>query len=543
MAGAVLLVGMVLAFPDTAGAKVIAARSVSFADVAAAIQSASQGDTVTVPAGSATWTSELIITKNILILGNGGAATTCGETGGTCNTIITENLTDRNGTRLISVSLSRDNPLFRLSGFEFRSIASTGTGKPVVQFNGGTGNTTNPPTPGITTQFRLDHCLFTESLKGMPMYFANVIGVVDHVTRNGHNQPAQVYMKNWNAKTDAHGSWADDAYWGTSKFLFFEDCTFNQTNVTPSTILYGIDIYAGSRCVSRHNVWRNATPGTHGTEAGIFRGSKQWEIYADKYSNDYVSNFPQIRSGSVLIHDNEFTNFSGGPALQIYAMFSSGKWGKSTGRRAWDNNEPNLTSGFWATGTHTGVSGSTLVDSKKNWATDQWKGNGYTFVLINKSSALDKQGNHSQASIVGNSSTAILHNSSNKVTFKTGDTYEIWKVLVSLDQPGQGKGALMTGTFPNLSVQGWPQRGYPLEPCYSWNNVSKGGSANSSIPAGQQLNFLSGQPTLLKEGRDYFNRTTKPSYVPYVYPHPLTKTNTAVASVDSPTNLQVVPGL
>lgn len=526
---------VLLAISSSASAAVISARSASLSDVTVAVQSAATGDTVTVPPGTATWASQLTITKNITLQGAGIGST-----------IISENLADRTGSRLIQVTLTRDNPLFRLTGFEFRSAAVSGMSKPVVQFNGGTSDSTNPPVPGITTQFRLDHCLFDVSLRGLPMYFSNIIGVVDHVTRNGHNQPAQVYMHAWNGKTDGHGSWADDPYWGTSKFLFFEDCTFNQTSVTTDTILYGIDIYAGSRCVSRHNTWHNATPGGHGTEAGTFRGEKQWEIYNDTYSNDFVSNFPQIRGGSVLMHDNALTNFSGGPAMQVYAMFSPATWGVSTGKRSWDNNAPNPTTGYWATGTHTGPNGTTLVDSRKNWANDQWKGDGYTFVLINKSSALDKQGNHKQASITGNTATTILHNSSNKVVFNTGDTYEIWKVLASLDQPGQGKGDLISGTFPNLSINDWPQRGYPLEPCYSWNNVSKGGSANSSIPAGQQVNFISGQPTLLKEGRDYYNRTPKPGYAPYIYPHPLTKGTPSPSPPPSapspPSNLQVVPG-
>ena len=49
----------------------IEAKSVSFADVSAAIGSAKDGDTVIVPTGTATWTTPLNITDNITLQGAG----------------------------------------------------------------------------------------------------------------------------------------------------------------------------------------------------------------------------------------------------------------------------------------------------------------------------------------------------------------------------------------------------------------------------------------------------------------------------------------
>lgn len=95
-----------------------------------------------------------------------------------------------------------------------------------------------------------------------------------------------------------------------------------------------------------------------------------------------------------------------------------------------------------------------------------------------------------------------------------GDIYEIRKVLVALDQPGRGKGDLVTGEKPVNCKTGratWPHQA--LEPVYSWNNTNN----SSNINIGSY-----GEPTL-KEGRDYYNNTPMPGYTPYVYPHPLTR--------------------
>ncbi len=52
-------------------AAVITAKSVSFPDVAAAVGAATDGDTVTIPAGTESWTSTLVITKGVTLQGAG----------------------------------------------------------------------------------------------------------------------------------------------------------------------------------------------------------------------------------------------------------------------------------------------------------------------------------------------------------------------------------------------------------------------------------------------------------------------------------------
>src|SRR6266496_2768247 len=60
---------------DKINAATVEARSVSFGDVDSAIRSAKDGDTISVPAGRAVWTTPLEIDKNITIRGAGATST------------------------------------------------------------------------------------------------------------------------------------------------------------------------------------------------------------------------------------------------------------------------------------------------------------------------------------------------------------------------------------------------------------------------------------------------------------------------------------
>src|SRR5438067_13712370 len=62
---AALIIGTLLTVLDQTEAAVIKALSISFTDVSTAIALAQEGDTVVIPAGSASWTSMLTVTKGI----------------------------------------------------------------------------------------------------------------------------------------------------------------------------------------------------------------------------------------------------------------------------------------------------------------------------------------------------------------------------------------------------------------------------------------------------------------------------------------------
>src|SRR6266576_29135 len=62
-----ILITLFLTASGTAQAATVNARSAAFADVSTAVASAAKGDTVIVPAGTASWTKTLVINKPITL--------------------------------------------------------------------------------------------------------------------------------------------------------------------------------------------------------------------------------------------------------------------------------------------------------------------------------------------------------------------------------------------------------------------------------------------------------------------------------------------
>src|SRR5436190_24274246 len=111
-----LLAVLLFAASGAAQAKSITALTPSFFDVNKAIGSAVDGDTVIILAGKASWTSQLVITKAITLMGQ----TTTDSVAGTANdnTIVQYNLTDKRP--VISVQ-SVAGKAYRISGITFQS--------------------------------------------------------------------------------------------------------------------------------------------------------------------------------------------------------------------------------------------------------------------------------------------------------------------------------------------------------------------------------------------------------------------------------------
>jgi hypothetical protein len=498
---AVLVVALLFTTPgQTKAANVIDARSPSRADVGAAVALAKDGDTVNVPAGSATWTTTLNITYNIVFQGAGAASTiiTNGITGGSSR------------PPLISISLARNLP-FRMTGFTFKGgVATAETSNGEIRISGN------------SHSFRIDHCTF-DRLFGTHLTTNGFLwGVIDHCQFNtASTHPITVGHATWNGKTYGNGSWADDAYWGSEKFVFIEDNIFE--NATDKS---AIDAFEGARFVVRHNQFHNSGVTAHGTE-GQGRGTKQIEEYNNSYIYDSGAGAQaQIRSGSLITFNNTSKRLTAGHVLQVYRPYhKSEHWGPVNGQNLYDQNDPKSVTGYWERGTHTGPTGSTkVVDSTKNWSANQWYSPGIVYMVRNITRETASTQSYTWAA--SNTSNTIVcddlkFGNDPTVIFNPGDVYEIWKVDRALDQPGSGKSVLIPGlgNWPS-TMQTMNQAG---EPCYSWNN--------KDAVSGTELKLASSEPQI-KEGRDFFNGTPKPSYTPFAYPHPLT-------GPAPPSNLQI----
>lgn len=595
----------------TLRAGTINARSASRTDVGTAVTLAGDGDIVLVPPGAATWTTTLEVSKNITLQGAGEG-----------KTVITENLSRSGSPPLLNVILNHDSPAsskysFRLCGFTFKSAAGTkllASDHAFVTVTGYSSYVSFPtavnPAPyvlGCVSRVRLDHITF-DRMNGICMIVDSCLGVGDHITEVGIGgiYPIKTRHSNWTPATRpdrngpmvtlaqrGFGSWADDPFWGTDKFWFWEDCNFsNNPNMC--------DNLGGARVVIRHCTMDGLGIASHGMEGESAMGIKQLEAYNNNFLLSGSSFAQPIRSGSCLFFNNRLVNCFNGPAFYIYRQTrTENNWGAADGTNRYDHNA----------GGAPLYSGIVTATNGRDFITDSNRAN---FDLIDLTDGsfysvndLDNPANasfdagwkfhHAGISSVNGKTINLLTESGNggastfgnfSASWRIGHRYEIRKVLACFGQPGQGKGRLLNpgGTVPygagaSYNTYLWPatggakaiypQAGFPLEPCYAWNNSNSqnaqlglysGGTKNVSLKANRDY-FNKGELTPLvtqKAGypaQDYTRATTTyprigpngaTSYTPFIYPHPLVSgsmpTPTPTATPNAPTNLRVVPG-
>src|ERR1700722_463719 len=145
---------------NRAEASVISAANVSLSAVQAAVNSASSGDTVTIPAGTDTWTNTLTINNDIQLIGAGQG-----------QTIVTNNVSLSNSGTMFSWQTS-SNGICRLSGFTF------GAGAVDAVHND---SSRNFYFGGTCHAVRIDHCDFTGLNEDHVLeFFGWIYGVIDH---------------------------------------------------------------------------------------------------------------------------------------------------------------------------------------------------------------------------------------------------------------------------------------------------------------------------------------------------------------------------
>jgi len=500
----------------------------SLANVQALVNVARDGDTITLPAGTFSWTSVLTVTKGIKLQ---GATTITGLPNNpvVTDTTIIQDYTPRSGpdAGIVSAQVNASQS-FRLTGMTFRYGGST-----VYGGNGAIQVASTGPQPNSSV--RIDHCHFDHLYWGYSMaIYGWIYGVDDHnvFDCNAAGLSHLIWHNAWAGQTNGNGSWADFPYYGTEKFWFVEDNTIRGNGPVTSG---AIDCMNGGRFVARHNAFFNASPGGHGTEGGPQRGARGREVYDNAFNWTVGWGGHGQRSGGGIWHDNAWTGIASNnqnhTALTLYREIGAignnlSYWGLANGNNPWDVNDPH---GLYESGTDTSSAHSqgTVHDSSKHWATNQWAG--YSVTNKNPASACYLHSSY----IISNTSNTITYyyygsgDRGAPLVFNTGDTYAIYRVLTALDQNGRGKGDLISATSPPA----WPNEA--LEPCFSWNNVHS--------PTGHAYGFGSGSPTEIAN-RDYYNlgagfvADTIPSQVSstytaalngvdyvseFVYPHPL----------------------
>jgi hypothetical protein len=278
----------------TLWAATITAASCSRNDVETAVNSAANGDTVLIPRGTCTWTTNLTIANKYLSL----------QGAGTEFTIIRDGVSKDVYPNIPQVLVwdTIDGGLSRLAGITFQGGTITdGYNKGIVQIG------------GASRQFRVDHCKFIPTQTSALFIYGNLWGVIDHNVFDlsaGHG--FAVYVM---GGTYGDTAWAEGSTLGTERNVFLEDNIFTQDQ-SLGFHYYGVDGWNGSRVVYRHNQFNALTLGNHGTESGgRQRSQRQFEIYNNTWTWKMMGNsFPSligIRGGTGVIYNNSATISNG----------------------------------------------------------------------------------------------------------------------------------------------------------------------------------------------------------------------------------------
>ena len=442
------------------------------------------GDTIDIPAGSCTWTTGVTVPSGvgISIIGAGAPNSGSGTTGAasSCSaTAITDDLTSGGDIFLFQPTASSSGSriscmkILGQSGLSANAINSPFAAE-------GTCNSTACP------NLRIDNVTFDGSLQAVILnsdsliIADNLFGVLDHNSAAGVLGPPGMEFINFNNSAwngvGAYGdnSWTSADSFGTAKALYLENNSWGAgvlIGETEAAVPNGGE--GGGRIVARYNNCNGCLGGVadHGTESnGRPRGGRQIEFYGNAIVCTSTTGGCQggvtPRSGVAMMFGNSLT-VGAGSWFNSYLAFVDyrtlqyfSSWGGCDGTGLYDDND----SIVYASGVATGVSVSgntaTITDSTKSWGASQWIPNGSPYAIHD---------------LTTNSGVQITANTANTVSgmgwigppnFNVGDSYQILRATVCIDQPNRSGGTLMSGAMP--SPTGWVNE--TLDPSYEWDD-------------------------------------------------------------------------
>jgi PKD repeat protein len=288
-------------------ADVIQAASPSYADVSAAIANAHLGDTVLVPAGTATWTQGLVITKTIRLIGAGSD-----------KTIIKRSFAGDKLTYLIRYIPDEESRaadgFFRLSGFTFDLTGQLGSCLEISNRSEGF---------YPVSQNRIDHCRFLNvNQAARALQISGMVwGVFDNNFVTGGTGGASVYGSNetsWTHYT-VHPGGADNWYW--------ED---NTITIRGNNLAFGSG--AGGRYCARYNTvdvtqYVDYAVNAFDAHGNGYYGGNLSTMILEFYNNTYIANgkgviLGDLRGGQGFIFNNVIMSdqSASGPSIREESM-------------------------------------------------------------------------------------------------------------------------------------------------------------------------------------------------------------------------------
>jgi len=513
------------------------AASCSRSDVNAVINgpthTATNGDTITIPAGTCTWTSGITITNvGITITGTGTPNTGAGTVGaGAANTTLIDNASAPFFTFTgLAVGQTAKVELLTMSASGAGSLSIPGS----VQF---TGTCTASGCPNI----RVDNITYTANQWETPLSYGfiltdNVFGVVDHNTARESTSASpplvQINFSGWQGV----GSFGDNSFaspntFGTAQTLYIENNFLD--GVRGSENDWGsANGGGGARYACRFNTVVNMS-GTgvcsaHGTAwSGRIRGQRQVEVYYNTVStNTGCDSISGLNSGVGYYFSNSVSYPGGGcnkfVALGIPRFIKTAPpWDSCDGSRPWDQ----------------------LPFSSSSQCLDQ-PGRGVGSLLQNLTPVLA-----SAPTILCSLLGQCWPNPALDPVYEAGDV-----------MTAGGLGSAVVVANDGSSARILANRDY-------YAQVSQLAQSSSTSPfngtTGTGYGLLARRPTTCTSGVGYWatdtgtwntssskqgtlyvctsTNTWTARYTPYTYPHPLAKGGTSVVAIDPATNLTATP--
>jgi hypothetical protein len=490
------------AFNQQARANTVTALTCKVSDVQAAINSAKNGDTVTIP-GSCTWTTGITIPSaiGITITGTGtpdSNGSTQGASASCSSTVIT-----LSGATAFKASLSFGASTTRLS-----CMALNYGGGASVAFS-----ILGSCTASGCNNLRVDNITFNNwaghASAGISYGISavdNVFGVLDHNTING---VANNYLQLVEFSLSSYqgvGMWGDNSWhqpegYGTSHFLFIENNIFNTAGCCENEgNVGGLQNMGGGFVVVRFNQFNNMdtfnfSMGWHGTEsAGRPRSTRAFEYYQNTWSCASGSACGQVagaRGGTGLFWGNDI-HLPGGAAVNSFFTLSTfrsngsiGGWGACDGSAPYDAND-GVT---YFSGTIGSIAGNviTVGGNSPGWTANKWFVNGAPYSMhdttANSGTEITANGPNTLTLLIGGGPGAY--------TPAVGHSIQILRATACIDQAGgRGAGVLYDSTLnPAASIptneilsptRAWLNTADKL-PAFSSSQITTGGVSNRQI--------------------------------------------------------------
>ncbi len=474
------------AFSRQAQANTVTAVTCKVSDVQTAINSASNGDTVTIP-GSCTWTTGITIPSaiGITITGMGtpdSNGSTQGASASCSGTVIT----------LSGATAFKASPNLGASTTRLSCMALNYGGGPSVAFsiagNCNASGCTNLRVDNITFNNWAGHASAGISY-GMSVV-GNMFGVIDHNTINGVANNYLQLVEFSHASYQGAGSYGDNSWhqpesYGSSNFLFIENNAFNTAGCCENEgSVGGLATQGGGRVVVRFNQFNNMdnlnfSMGWHGTESnGRPRSTRAFEYYGNTFTcTTHCDSVAGARGGTGLNWGNTI-NLNSASLNSFFTLTtyrtqgSLGGWGACDGSSPWDTNDG--VTYFSGTVTSGGGTATITVSASPGWTTNQWAPNGapYSVHDVTKSTGSEIIANGSNTLTIGSGGGPGNWLPSN------GDSIQILRATACIDQAGgRGAGTMYSPTNPAPATSSSEIQ----SPTYIWFNTFRGGTPSFGV--------------------------------------------------------------